>query len=117
MNCPRCGNPLPPNAQSCNRCGATRPGFPPGSQGTPSDYRARAQQLYDNAMSNMSEAQRRYIESNRVAAGLPADPFGRSNPGPAPPPPPASAPRPCPKCQSIVPAGARFCSNCASPVG
>lgn len=116
MNCPRCGNPLPPSAQSCNRCGATRSEFMPGSQGTPSDYVAQAQRLYDQAMSNLPEAQRRYIESNRAAAGLPQDPFGRGGRGPPTPPPPRSAPGPCPKCQTLVPAGARFCSNCASPV-
>ena len=115
MNCPRCGNPLPPNAQACNRCGATRP-MPPGASGNPADYIAQAQRMYNERMAQLTPAQRAYIEANQAAAGV--TPFGGSASSSRPPPsPPAGTVGTCPKCRRSVPAGAKFCSSCGTPVG
>ena len=116
MNCPRCGNPLPPNAMSCNRCGLTRP-MPPGASGNPADYIAQGQRMYSERMAQLTPAQRAYIEANMAAAGV-QHPFGQgANPPRPPPPPPARAMGTCPKCQGAVPAGAKFCPSCAAPMG
>jgi len=116
MNCPRCGNPLPPNAMSCNRCGLTRP-MPPGASGNPADYIAQAQRMYNERMAQLSPAQRAYMEANMAAAGV-GKPFGGvTDPRRPPSPPPAGSSGTCPKCQQPFPPGAKFCSGCGAPIG
>ena len=114
MNCPRCGNPLPPNAMSCGRCGLTRPSPSAGASGNPADYIAQAQRLYNERLAQLSPAQRAYMEANMAAAGV-GNPFGGgTQPRQPPPPPSGGAIGTCPKCQRSVPADARFCSGCGA---
>ena len=116
MNCPRCGNPLPRGAQSCDRCGLTRQMVAPAGSGNPADYIAQAQQMYNQGMGQLTSAQRAYVEANMAAAGA-SNPFGASaGAHSAPGAPTGRATGTCAKCRRSVPADAKFCPGCGSAV-
>lgn len=114
MNCPRCGNPLAPNATTCGRCGLARP-MPPGAAGSPADIIAEAQRQYNARMAQLTPAQRAYVEANMGAAGV-GNPFERATGSRSPSSARASAVT-CPKYQYPIPPGARLCSGCGAPAG